>query len=83
VIGVRKMRVTLPVPAELLADQGPTVGEMLDRFEEHRRWFDALPPAEQARVRAEQTRAAEVRAAEREAERCPHCGCHPDEHADG
>ena len=41
--------------------------------EEKGRAFRALPANEQERILAE-------RAAAYEAQRCPHCGCHPDEH---
>lgn len=41
--------------------------------QEDARAFAALPPEEQARIKAE-------REAAYEAERCTVCGCHPDEH---
>lgn len=82
-IEVHKMVAMMPISSEALADQLlPPVGEVLRKMEEHRRWFEALPPEEQARVRAEQAAEAERLHAAREAERCPTCSCHPDEHGD-
>lgn len=46
---------------------------MTDAVEANAAAFAALPPEEQARIKAE-------REAAYEAERCAVCGCHPDEH---
>lgn len=82
-IEVRKFSTVVPVSDEVFVDDLlPPLGEVLQRIEEHRRWLASLPPEAQARVRAEQAAEAERLRAEREAERCPHCGCHPDEHGD-
>lgn len=48
-----------------------------EEFRRAQEAFNALPPEEQRRIRAE----AEARQAAEKAERtCPHCGCDPDEH---
>lgn len=51
----------------------PSWDEMQRQIEANAAAFAALPPEEQARIKAE-------REAAYEAERCTVCGCHPDEH---
>lgn len=63
----------MPVSQEMLDDVLPPWDELMRMAEESDRAFRALPPAEQARILAE-------REAAYEAERCEHCGCHPNEH---
>jgi hypothetical protein len=46
---------------------------MMAMLAEKERAFNALPPEEQERIRAEEKAAYE-------AQRCEHCGCQPDEH---
>jgi hypothetical protein len=81
-IEVRKFAAEVFVSAEPIEDATPPMEEIIRRMEDDRRAFEALPPEEKARIFAEEgARMAEIRAAH-EAERCPHCGCHPDEHND-
>lgn len=72
---VRRTVHTILVPTELLEDQLPPWDEMQRQIEANAAAFAALPPEEQARVKAE-------REAAYEAGRCTACGCHPDEHGD-
>lgn len=81
-IEVRKFAAAIQVSTEVLQDQLLSIEDVFRQAEEHRRWLASLPPEEQARVRAEQAAEVERLRAEREAQRCPHCGCHPDEHGD-
>lgn len=66
----------ITVSAEMLDDVLPPLDEIFRRAKEAQAAFAALPVAEQERILAE-------RHAAYEAQRCPHCGCHPDEHGDG
>jgi uncharacterized protein YqiB (DUF1249 family) len=71
---VQKYAIVVPVSREALDDDVlPPFPEMMRQIEENARRFRALPPEEQARIKAE-------REAAYEAERCQACGCHPDEH---
>lgn len=68
----------VPVSEEMLAEAKnmPSFLELLAMAEQRDREFRALPPEEQARIKAE-------REAAYDAERCTACGCHPSEHGDG
>jgi hypothetical protein len=53
-----------------------TFEELMQRAAKYEATWRALPQEVRERIAAE-------RKATYEAERCPQCGCHPDEHADG
>lgn len=72
---VRVLTAHMPVSQEMLDDRLPPWDEMERQMAENARKFAALPPEEQARIKAE-------RKAAYEADRCTACGCHPDEHSD-
>lgn len=72
---VQKIAGHVTVSAELLEDALPSFEEMIHRAQEADRAFRALPAAERERILTE-------RKAAYEAQRCEHCGCHPDEHDD-
>jgi hypothetical protein len=63
----------LPVAQEVLDNALPPFDVMMAQMEANAAAFAALPPEEQERITAE-------RKAAYEAQRCPACGCHPDEH---
>lgn len=76
-LNVRQVVHYMPVSREeVLDDRLPPWDEMQRQMEANARAFAALPPEEQARIKAE-------REAAYEAERCTACGCHPDEHGSG
>lgn len=55
------------------------ITDVFARLEREHQAFQALPPEEQERLRAEQREREAIAKAERT---CEHCGCDPDEHGD-
>jgi hypothetical protein len=80
---VQQRSYVLPFTQQMLDDaEFFSIGAMLRRRCAYRRRFDALGPMAQAVVVGVQLVEEQRRKVVYEAERCPHCGCHPDEHAD-
>lgn len=77
---VRKTAAVMAVSPEMLADNPPIVFESYEAYQAR---VAAMTPEEVARHEAEIAEweaGREARAAAYEAERCPYCQCHPDEH---
>lgn len=71
-LNVHMVTAWMPVSREMVESALPPWDEMERQMADNARAFAALPPEEQARIRAE-------REAAYEAQRCPTCGTHPDD----
>lgn len=79
-IEVRKVSAVVAVSSEMVADNPPIVFESHEAYQAR---VAAMTPEERERHKAELAEWAagrRAREAAYEAERCPHCQCHPDEH---